>query len=206
MVGVLHGRRRSSRTFAVLLAAYVWRLVAYPRRALADARGPGRAFGYFSLVAAPNVLGIRLALDHHLAVGFWGIGVILYLMLTGVRCSCVHFDHRCTQHAGTLTPILRRYQDRRQAESDRLSPPAISVARAGPIGLLRDLQDLYQLAHLVDITWVLVGQAAAGARDRALLNVVATCVATCGPDITARLAWLRGRMKAAAPQTLLVAS
>ncbi|KAB8188484.1 tellurite resistance protein permease [Nonomuraea phyllanthi] len=52
--------------FAVLLVAYAWRLIAYPRRALADAWDPGRGFGYFSLVAAPNVLGVRLALDHHL--------------------------------------------------------------------------------------------------------------------------------------------
>jgi tellurite resistance protein TehA-like permease len=51
---------------AVLLAAYAWRMIAYPRRVLADARDPGQGFGYFTLVAAPNVLGIRLALDHHL--------------------------------------------------------------------------------------------------------------------------------------------
>ncbi|KAB2384535.1 tellurite resistance/C4-dicarboxylate transporter family protein [Actinomadura montaniterrae] len=49
----------------VLAAAYAWRAVAYPRRLLADARDPGKGFGYFSLVAAPNVVGVRLALDHH---------------------------------------------------------------------------------------------------------------------------------------------
>lgn len=165
--------------FAVLLAAYVWRLVAYPRRALADARDPGRAFGYFSLVAAPNVLGIRLALDHHLlatavlalfsvpvwlvltygvpgamivghrrepvlpgingswfmwvvgtqslsgaaatlaahrpdlmpalaplAVGFWGIGVILYLMLTGLVTTRL-LDDPVTPHA--LSPAYWVY-------------------------------------------------------------------------------------------------
>jgi hypothetical protein len=118
-----------------------------------------------------------------------------------VRYTCAHFDRHCTQHAQTLVPILQRYQDRRQAEPDRLSPLAMSAARSGPIGLLRDLQDLYQSAHLVDITWVLVGQAAAGSRDRVLLDAVATC----SPEITAQLAWLRSRMKAAAPQTLLVA-
>lgn len=53
--------------FAVLLVAYTWRAVAYPRRLVADARDPGKGFGYFTLVAAPNVVGMRLALDHHLA-------------------------------------------------------------------------------------------------------------------------------------------
>lgn len=51
--------------FAVLLVAYAWRAVAYPRRVMADAQDPGRAFGYFTLVAAANVVGIRLDLDHH---------------------------------------------------------------------------------------------------------------------------------------------
>lgn len=51
----------------VLAVAYVWRLVAFPRRTLADVRDPGRGFGYFTLVAAPNVLGMRLALAHHVA-------------------------------------------------------------------------------------------------------------------------------------------
>ncbi len=165
--------------FAVLLAAYAWRVIAYPRRALADARDPGRAFGYFSLVAAPNVLGIRLALDDQLlatavlalfsapvwlvltyavpgamivghrrepvlprangswfmwvvgtqslsgaaatlaihrpdlmtslaplAVGFWGIGVILYLMLVGLVTTRL-LDDPVTPHA--LSPTYWVY-------------------------------------------------------------------------------------------------
>ncbi|RCG16846.1 tellurite resistance protein permease [Streptomyces diacarni] len=52
--------------FVLLMAAYVWRAVAFPGRVRADSRDPGRAFGYFSLVAAPNVLASRLALDGHL--------------------------------------------------------------------------------------------------------------------------------------------
>ncbi|HEY1176379.1 MAG TPA: hypothetical protein VGF17_09495 [Phytomonospora sp.] len=47
----------------------------------------------------------------------------------------------------------------------------------------------------------MVGQAAAGARDRTLLDVVARS----GPEVAEQLAWLRTRMRAAAPQTLLVA-
>lgn len=118
-----------------------------------------------------------------------------------VRYTCADFASRCTRHAEALTSIINRYEKRRQPEPDRLHPPGLVAARTGPIGLLRDLQDLYQLASLVDITWTLIGQAAAGARDRALLDIVASC----HPEITAQLTWLRMRMKAAAPQTLLVA-
>ena len=54
--------------FAVLLMAYVWRVAGYPGRALDDVRDPGRAFGYFTLVAAANVVGVRVAMDHHLRI------------------------------------------------------------------------------------------------------------------------------------------
>lgn len=70
------------------------------------------------------------------------------------------------------------------------------------MGLLRDLQDLYQLANLIEVTWTLVGQAAYGARDPDLIDIVERC----DRGTTAQLAWLRMRMRAAAPQTLLVAS
>lgn len=118
-----------------------------------------------------------------------------------VRYTCEDFARCCAGHAEALAPIVNRYQDRRQAEPDRLHPAGLASARGGPIGLLRDLQDLYQLASLVEITWSLVGQAAAGARDRDLLQVADRC----GETTSAQLAWLRMRMKSAAPQTLLVA-
>jgi hypothetical protein len=75
------------------------------------------------------------------------------------------------------------------------------ATRHGPIGLLRDLQDLHQLATLAASTWDLVAQAAHGVRDHDLISLAAKCE----PDITAQLAWLRMRMKAEAPQALLVA-
>jgi tellurite resistance protein TehA-like permease len=69
---------------AVLLIAYAWRVVAYPQRVLADARDPGRAFGFFTVVAALNVLATRLALDQHLlaAVVLGLASVPVWLLLT----------------------------------------------------------------------------------------------------------------------------
>jgi tellurite resistance protein TehA-like permease len=51
--------------FALLLVAYAWRFARYREQALADARDPSRAFGYFSLVAATNVVGVRLGVAGH---------------------------------------------------------------------------------------------------------------------------------------------
>lgn len=69
---------------ALLLVAYTWRFVAYRPQALADARNPSRAFGYFSLVAALNVLAVRFALDHHVSATavLGAVSVPLWLILT----------------------------------------------------------------------------------------------------------------------------
>ena len=69
---------------AVLLVAYSWRAIAYSARLAADARDPGKGFGYFTLVAAPNVVGLRMALDDHLtaAVVLGFVGAAFWLVLT----------------------------------------------------------------------------------------------------------------------------
>jgi hypothetical protein len=64
------------------------------------------------------------------------------------------------------------------------------------------MQDLYVMVSACDIAWTMVGQAAQGARDTELLEVVNVCE---GQTVT-QLKWLRTRMKEAAPQALLVAS
>lgn len=63
------------------------------------------------------------------------------------------------------------------------------------------LQDLYLLAGECDIAWTVVGQAAFGARDDELLAVVRRCEG----ETAIQLKWLCTRMKAAAPQALVVA-
>jgi hypothetical protein len=52
-----------------------------------------------------------------------------------------------------------------------------------------------------DICWTLVGQAARGAPDHDLLDVVGHCE----NETATQLTWLRTRMKQAAPQALVVA-
>lgn len=57
---------------AVLLVLYAWRFVAFPQRVIADSRSSAHGFGFFTIVAALNVVGIRLALEQHL----WATAVL----------------------------------------------------------------------------------------------------------------------------------
>ena len=102
--------------------------------------------------------------------------------------------------------MVARYGEQRHGddvtEPDRLHADGVAEVRTGPVGLLRDLQDLYLLATLVDTTWTVVYQAAQGARDRELMEICQQCMG----ETTKQLKWLQTRMKISAPQALLVAS
>jgi hypothetical protein len=76
-----------------------------------------------------------------------------------------------------------------------------SEPRGGALGLLRDLHDPYLMAGECDISWTLVGHAAAGAHDTGLQDVVQRRA----KETATQLAWLKTRMKQAAPQPLVVA-
>lgn len=101
-----------------------------------------------------------------------------------------------------LQPIVDRYGEHREEEPERLHATGLDKTRSGAVGLLRDLQDLYMLASLTDMTWIVVGQAAQGLRDRELLELVTTRE----QDTARELNWLRTRIKQAAPQALIAAS
>jgi hypothetical protein len=107
----------------------------------------------------------------------------------------------CDQHAELLQPFARRYAEDAPDEPDRLHSELFRGTRTGGLGLLRDLQDLYLMAAECDICWTVVGQAARGARDAELAEVVARCEG----ETAMQLKWLRTRMKQAAPQALVVA-
>ena len=118
-----------------------------------------------------------------------------------VHHLCQQQAKRCDVHAERLLPFAQRYAEQEQDEPDRLHSELFRGTRTGGIGLLRDLQDLYLMAAECDICWTVVGQGAYGARDNDLLEVVHTCEG----ETALQLAWLRSRMKQAAPQALVVA-
>jgi hypothetical protein len=119
-----------------------------------------------------------------------------------VHAICEKLAAQCDRHAEQLKPFAERYGEDAGGGPERLHGEIFGGPREGPLGLLRDLHDLYLMACECDISWTLVGQAAQGARDRELLAVVHACEGETAMQIT----WARSRMKQAAPQALVVAS
>lgn len=118
-----------------------------------------------------------------------------------VRIDCAKFAVQTEQHVTKLSLALQRYADDLPPEPDRLLSALYAGPRTGPLGLLRDLHDLYLLTSECEIVSILVGQAARAALDHELIQLTEEC----DRQITVQLAWLRGRMKQAAPQALVVA-
>jgi hypothetical protein len=114
---------------------------------------------------------------------------------------CLQFAGQCDHHEEQLSPYTARYGSHPSGEPERLHADGLSQTRGGGLGLLRDLHDLYLLASYLDMGWILVGQAAKGARDRELIQTVEECA----KETEAQQKWLTTRLKAAAPQALLVA-
>jgi hypothetical protein len=77
----------------------------------------------------------------------------------------------------------------------------LAEIRSGPVGLLRDLQDLQLLTTLVQTTWTVIAQAAQGLRDEELLPVAQQALT----GTSRQLGWFVTRIKSAAPQALIVA-
>jgi tellurite resistance protein TehA-like permease len=70
--------------FAVLVAALGLRVARYPRLVVRDLTAPDRAFAFFTVTAAADVLAARLAADAHRAVGLVlaGFAAAVWLGLT----------------------------------------------------------------------------------------------------------------------------
>jgi hypothetical protein len=115
--------------------------------------------------------------------------------------DCRRLAADCRRHEAMLLPFVERYGEDADDEPEELHRELFSSTRSGSMGLLRDLHDLYLMATECDISWTMIGQGAKGARDHDLIDVVTSCEG----ETTIQLAWLRTRMKAAAPQTLVVA-
>ncbi|MDR6907739.1 hypothetical protein J2X63_003447 [Agromyces sp. 3263] len=120
-----------------------------------------------------------------------------------VHLLCLTLAEQCDGHREQLAPIVERYGAApSDDEPERLHADGLRTTRTGPLGLLRDLQDLYLLASLAEVTWTMVKQAAEALRDEELLGVVNTCQ----QEVDVQLHWLQTRMKQAAPQALIAAS
>ena len=120
-----------------------------------------------------------------------------------IHFLCRTLAGQCDAHREALTPVVDRYgETASDDELERLHAGGPAATRTGPVGLLRDLQDVYLLATFVEITWTVVRQAAQALRDHELLDVVARC----DEETSTQARWLRTRMKRAAPQALVATS
>ena len=121
-----------------------------------------------------------------------------------VRIDCEKFAKQSTHRRDLLRPFLAEYQASDAGNDDepqRLHRVLFDGTRDGPLGLIRDLHDLYLMTCECDICWTLISQGAQGARDPNLNDVTQTGLKETG----LQMAWLRSRMKQAAPQALVVA-
>lgn len=115
--------------------------------------------------------------------------------------TCCTLAQMSDTHREALAPARERYGAADDVdEPERLHADGLVEVRRGEIGLLRDLQDLHVLTDLVQTTWTVIAQGAQGLRDRELLDVADRARAGCARQ----RAWLDTRIKAAAPQALIV--
>lgn len=78
-----------------------------------------------------------------------------------VHFLCLTLAAQCKRQEQALQPVVDRYGEvTGDDEPERLHADGLTETRSGAVGLLRDLQDLYLLANLVDITWTMIKQAA----------------------------------------------
>ena len=124
-----------------------------------------------------------------------------HLAEADVHRICEQFAVQCDRHEEQLKPFTARYGSHPSGEPERLHADGLSSTRSGGLGLLRDLHDLYLLASYLDMAWMVVGQAAKGARDQELIRTVEQCEV----ETASQRRWLMTRLKAAAPQALLAA-
>ena len=100
-----------------------------------------------------------------------------------------------------LKPFVKKYSEERNKEPDRLMNTLFEKTRTGSLALLRDLHDLWLLVSETQLCCVILRQAADGLRDKDLTTLCNKIEKTS----KRQLSWLLTRMKAAAPQTLIVA-
>jgi hypothetical protein len=102
--------------------------------------------------------------------------------------------------AEKVQPFLLKYQEEKDDEPDRLTQTLLTDTRKGGMALLRDLHDLYLVATEVQICCTILKQGSDGLRDKELTVVCEELE----KQTKRQQAWLMTRMKAAAPQTLIV--
>jgi|SRR5436190_10302739 len=112
---------------------------------------------------------------------------------------CKLFASWSLDHAENLSLLLTRYGDKEDTEPHRMDYSLLKM-RAGSLGLLRDLHDLWLMTNEVKLEWVILEQCSKALRDEKL-NL--SCVQF-GSQTRRQAEWLMTKIKHSAPQILTV--
>jgi hypothetical protein len=106
----------------------------------------------------------------------------------------------CVAHGERMRPLIERYQETPSKQPRHLRKALFTGPRAGGVGLLRDLHDLWLAASEVRLSYEALHQAAKALHDKELQSACERCQT----DTDRQIAWLRTRIDHAAPQALVV--
>ncbi|MFP5393540.1 MAG: molybdopterin dinucleotide binding domain-containing protein, partial [Gammaproteobacteria bacterium] len=115
---------------------------------------------------------------------------------------CHVFARWSEASAAALDPFVRQYGERREGEPERLDRALLVQRRQGGFDLLRDLHDLWLLVNESMMSLDILEQAARALRDQAF----EAAIKQIRHQNSRQLEWLHGRLRQAAPQTLVVPS
>jgi hypothetical protein len=120
---------------------------------------------------------------------------------------------QCLEHASKLEPHAHRYGESAPSahEGPELWESLVEKVRhtmsdvmarrpASGLLLLRDLRQLYHMAHEVSLYWGAIGQAAQAVRDRGLLEATTEM----HEQTLTQIKWITTKLRETSPQVLVV--
>jgi formylmethanofuran dehydrogenase subunit D len=149
----------------------------------------------------PDYVGLLIASEKNVAEAFATVAR-RHEAEPDILDECRLFSKWSSEHVERLEPFRRRLGARTSREAKRLRRAVLDRGRKGGFGLLQDLHDLWLLAHEVHVCWNVLGQAVRALRDEQLEREILAMTS----ETDRQIAWLRTRIKQAAPQALTVPS
>jgi hypothetical protein len=145
-----------------------------------------------------NYLGLIRNAEEQLAKAFEKTGK-QHAVEIDVLQTCKLFASWSKDHAENIKILIEKYGEKTDDEAKDLSS-ALFETRMGALGLLRDLQGLWLMAGQVELSYIILNQAAQALRDKEL---ELSC-RQFGTQTYRQKSWLLTKIKHAASQTLVV--
>jgi hypothetical protein len=122
-----------------------------------------------------------------------------HILEPDVHNTCNLLASWSTHHAEKLNAMIEIYGDQEKKEPDRLNYSVLKL-RAGSLGLLRDLHDLWLMSSEVQLCWIILLQSAKALRDSTLK---VACLKY-GKETQRQSEWLMSKIKLSCSQVLTV--